>query len=217
MTLEKMEQLKKECHLDDREIICNTLIQLSTQGGLHLNPRQISYIERAKPEFRDRDLQPSNPGDLLVYRRLFGRGVGNFGRVYLHIFVDMYTGRVFGQLSQDRSVNAGLNHLKTDIFQVYNSRHYTLNTILHSTQDTHDLQEFNELEASSLFSGLGLQWLPTHRTFGTLEKFERYITQNCFLDNPPEYFSDFESAFERQLAKYNARSRWFSRRTLLAY
>ena len=217
MTLKKLDQLKKECCLDDREIICNTLIHLSTHGGLHLNPRQISYIERAKPEFRDRDLQPSTPGELFVYRRLFGRGVGDFGRVYLHIFIDMYTGRTFGKLSQSRSVNTGLEHLQSTMLPIYKSRHYTLNTILHSTQDTHDLNEFNQLDARSRFSSLGLQWLPTHRTFGAYEKFERYLTQNCFFDAPPVWFPDFEIAFERQLAKYNARNRWFARRTLLDY
>ncbi|MBP2650991.1 MAG: hypothetical protein H6Q74_1816 [Firmicutes bacterium] len=218
LTQQNLAQLKKECNLDNREIICNTLLRLATDSGLKLNSRQISYIERAKPEFRDRDLQSSAPGELIVYQRLFGRGVGDFGRVYLHVFADMYTGRIFGELNKDRSVTAGLHALKNTIFPTYKYSSYQLNTILHSAQDAIDLKQFNELETVSAFSELGLQWFPTNRTFGMVEKFERYlIQQNNFFGNVPVLFSNLEQAFAHQLARYNATNRWFSRRTLLDY
>ncbi|MBP2656308.1 MAG: hypothetical protein H6Q73_3877 [Firmicutes bacterium] len=217
MSIEILAQLKKESKLDDRETICNTLIRLSTQGGLKLNSRQISYIERAKPEFRDRDLQSTQPGELVVYGRLFGRGVGEFGRVYLHTFIDMYTRQAFGKLSQDKSITAGFEVLKTNILPPYKARGYALDTILHSIQDANDLKEFNELENSSDFSSLGLQWLPTRRTFGVFEKLERHLVQNSFFENAPDLFANLQIAFERLLARYNANNRLFARRTLLDY
>ncbi|WP_122630329.1 hypothetical protein [Lucifera butyrica] len=214
MTLNDLEQLKKECNLDNPDTICNTLVRLSTHGGLKLNSRQVSYIERVNPEFRDQDLAPARLGELLVYGRLFGRGLGVFGRVYLHVFADMYTGHIFGRLSQDKRVSAGLSLLTSTVIPSYQSRNYAIDTILHSTQNDNDIDEINSLKSSFAFSAQSLQWLSTRRNFGVLEKLERYLVQNSFFENPPALFKNLQSRLERRIAKYNASNRWFARRII---
>lgn len=226
ITLEDIHRLKKECGLDDREAICNTLFRLSSSGGLKLNNRQISYIERTKPEFRDRDLLPSQPGELLVYKLLLGRGrlfelgTGDFGRVYIHLFVDLYTRYVFAQLDQERTLAAGLRFLNENIFPAYQANHHDLQTVMHSTQSTGDIKEFDDMENTSTFSRLGLQWMPTRRKFGVIEKFERNIGESSFDTIPlttADRFQSLQASFKQWLTRYNSSNRLLARRSILEY
>jgi hypothetical protein len=218
ITMDDLHFLKEQCGLDNRETICNTLIRLSVNGGLKLNDRQISFIEKNKPEYRDRDLQSFQPGELLIYECLFGRGIGNLGRIYVHLFVDVFTGYTFGELSPRRSLAVGLEVLMNTVMPLYYTNNYPINTILHSAKNMSELKESNQLEADETFSRLGLQWQPIQRKFGSIEKFEKSLLANQFFDTAIECgdsFSTIKPLFDQCLVKYNSSIRSFSRRNLL--
>lgn len=209
-------RLKAQCGLDNGETICNTLIRLSVHGGLTLNPRQISFIEKNKPEFRDRDLQPSHPGELLVYECLFGRGVGSLGRVYVHFFVDLFTGYAFGGISQRRSLGTGLDTLLNTVIPLYRSHNYLIHTVYHSSKITNEIHDFNKLESEEAFSRAGLQWQPTRRKFGAIEKFEKSATAAHFFETAAHATSleYTKPLFDQCLVKYNAANRLFPKQYL---
>lgn len=217
LTLHDLSLLKAQCRLDNGETICNTLIRLSVHGGLKLNPRQISFIEKNKPEFRDRDLQTSHPGELLVYECLFGRGVGSLGRVYIHFFVDMFTGYAFGGVSQRRSLDTGLDILLNTIIPLYRSHHYPIHTVYHSSKVMHEIHDFNRLESEEAFSRIGLQWQPTSRKFGAIEKYEKSVIATNFFETAAKNAESIECIkplFDQCLVKYNAANRLFAKQYL---
>ncbi|WP_333594641.1 hypothetical protein [Anaerospora hongkongensis] len=216
LTRDDLCRLKAQCGLDNGEIICNTLIRLSVHGGLTLNSRQISFIEKNKPTFRDRDLLPCHPGELLVYECLFGRGVGSLGRVYIHFFVDLFTGYAFGGISQRRSLGTGLDILLNTVIPLYRSHNYLIHTVYHSSKIMHEIHDFNRLESEEAFSRVGLQWQPTRRKFGAIEKFEKSAAAAHFFETAA-YAASLECIkplFDQCLVKYNAANRLFSKQYL---
>ncbi|WP_371378079.1 hypothetical protein [Sporomusa aerivorans] len=218
ITMKHLQVLKAQCGLDNRESICNTLIKLSLHGGLKLSDRQISFIEKCKPEFRDRDLQPLKPGELLVYECLFGRGMGKLGRVYVHFFIDIFTGYAFGAVSQQRSLEDGLDILLHTILPLYLAHNYPVHTVLHSSRVVNDIKEYNELEAAETYSRRGLHWVPTRRKFGAVEKFEKSFLANRFLENArknADSLSSIQPLLNQCLLKYNSSNRLFAKRLLL--
>lgn len=216
LTLEGLTRLKEECGLDKRETVCNTLIRLAMTGGLKLNSRQISFIEKVSPAFRDRDLSPSQPGELLVYHCLFGRGVGSLGRVHVHLFVDLFNGYTFGEISSRRTVSTGLRLLKETILPFYLAHNLSVQTIAHSTRVLSDMKEYNEMESAETFSKVGLQWLLTRREFGVIEKFARDLLRNDFFECR-EYkvvsLAKLQASLTQRLAKYNAANRLLRHRS----
>lgn len=218
ITMDDLQLLKAQCGLDNRETICNTLIRLSSHGGLKLNDRQISFIEKTKPEFRDRNLQFSKPGEYLVYECLFGRGIGNLGRVYVHMFVDMFTGCGFGALSQQRSLAVGLQILLNNIMPWYGVHNQTIQTVAHSLKeitDINDIKEFNQMEQDQTFLKLDLQWHLTRRKFGVIEKFEKTLKTNQFFESPPKNavsLAAIKPLFDQYLVNYNLSNRFYTTR-----
>jgi hypothetical protein len=218
LTMGDLQLLKTQCGLDNRETICNTLIRLSAHGGLKLNDRQISFIEKTKPEFRDRDLQFTKPGEYLVYECLFGRGIGNLGRVYVHLFVDMFTGYSFGELSQQRSLAVGLQILLNSIMPWYRVNNQAIQTVSHSLKpitDINDTKEFKQMERDQTFLKLGLQWQLVQRKFGVIEKFEKILKTNQFFESAPknaDSLAVIKPLFDQCLVNYNLSNHLFTRR-----
>lgn len=222
VTINALRRLKAQCGLDNKETICNTLIRLSIHSGLELNAHQISFIERNKPEYRDRDLYAARPGELFVYECLFGRGIGRLGRVYIHLFIDSFTGYVFGGISRQRSLAAALKTLTESVLPVYRANNYPVLTVLHSALQTihmlKTVREFDCLETDEAFSRLGIQWQLIRRKFGAIEKFERSAVVSHFWHTMPPGINSLTAVkplFEHCLVRYNASNRLFSRRDLL--
>jgi hypothetical protein len=218
LTMADLLLLKNQCGLANRESICNTLIKLSVHGGLKLNDRQLRFIEKNKPEYRDRDLAPSQPGELLIHECLFGRGFGQLGRVYVHFFIDIFTGYAFGEVSQQRSLTVSLQVLLDTILPVYRAHNYPIHTVLHSSKVMNDIKEYNQLEAVETFSRQGLHWVPTRRKFGAIEKFEKSTLAGRFLEiagRNSASLAPIQPVLQQCLLKYNSANRLFSRRDLL--
>ncbi|BBB89819.1 MAG TPA: hypothetical protein PKA28_11910 [Methylomusa anaerophila] len=199
LTLEQLRQLKNDCRLDSREAICNTLIRLADRAGLALNPQQISYIERAMPEYRDRDVSSRRAGELIVYSRLFGRGIGDIGRVYAHVFADMYSGCIIGELNQDRSVNAALQLFDAVVAPSFQNANPLVTNVMHSTQEMNDFKKCTKMEVSHK----NMNWVPTRRKFGVIEKCERAVIQSGFFECAASSLTVLQSAFRHWLAQYN--------------
>ncbi|MDU2064903.1 MAG: hypothetical protein E6713_08665 [Sporomusaceae bacterium] len=201
LTHSKLKQLKQECSLEDRDSVCATLIHLTTEGGLELTENQLRFIERTKPEFRDRDIRPQKPGEVLLYKRLFGRGLGSFGRLYFHTFVDMYTKQAISHLSPYRTIAAGKKVFETHILPAYRAQNYPVLTVFHSTQDNNDLKEYQSISKQD-FPAQTPDWLLTDRSFGIIEKLEHYLVQKGLFSKTPESFTALQHCIDQWLEDF---------------
>ena len=215
MTITDLHRLKAECGLDKRETISNLLMRLSSQGDLKLNNWQSSFVGKVNPEFRDRDLRPKQPGELLVYECLFGRNIGDIGRVYIHLFVDLFNGYTFGGLSQRRTVSDGLDTLTEDILPIYFAHDLAVQTVLHSAREKDTIKEIKELETVETFSHLDLKWQHTRREFGIIEKFAKSLLRDEFFERTGDTatcLADLQGPFIQWLIKYNVTNRLLQHR-----
>ena len=206
-TLAELQKLRRIYGLDTGEAICKKLIRLVFDQGVVLNSHQIGFIEKVIPEFRDRDVQATQPGELLVYECLLGRGVKGIGRLYTHAFVDMCTGRIFGKVSRNRSSDVALDVLKSIVLPFYQANCCSLEVVLHSRHAVCEIQiSLNEL-ISRVHGEFGLQWESTTRYFGVMERFEKeLLASSLFNCSPSECITmeNLELGFDHWLRCYNA-------------
>ncbi len=198
LSMTKLQKIKEESGLDNRKNICNALIRLYSAGKINLNSHQISFIERMRPEFRDRDLQTEKPGEILVYECLFVRTLKGMGRIYLHTFIDRFNGYLFSKLSQKRSLSEGLKMLTKEIIPLYQTNGSPVQKVLHTTgpQEVLEEQHFTENPEA--------EWIPTLRSFGMIQEFQqRFLEDFCqcleTLSIPPAQLPSF---FDRWLSKH---------------
>ncbi|MEN6567402.1 MAG: hypothetical protein ABFC57_14010 [Veillonellales bacterium] len=203
ITLEELRCFKQQYCLDNREVVCSMLMQLANQHGIKLNRYQCSFVEKVKPELRDLDLRQENPGDLVVYTCLFGRGVKGIGRVYLHLYADMYNGHIFGKPTHYRTLVEGLQVLKEEVLPLYLAGNLAIKTVLHSSSQP---DEYAGLLSGDIFAGLKLRWGHTLRSLGTFEKIQRSLIQDDFfekIDPQGTSLPDLQNSFTQWLKKYN--------------
>jgi len=216
-TLSELQYFRQLYGLDDPEAICKKLIRLVLDQKIVLNNHQISFIEKIIPEFRDRDMQAAQPGKLLVYECLLGRGFKGIGRVYTHIFVDMCTGEIFGKLSRTRSSDISFAVLKSLIIPRYQSSGYSVGVVLHARHAVCEMQtSLNEL-ISRADAELNVRWKSTSRSFGVIERVQKQILTSSFFNYSGE--SDvtveiLENKFNHWLSRYN-KNRLSCHRTVL--
>lgn len=217
MTMEELRDLRTECGIESREDICLELMRLYFNKEIELDKKQVQFIERLNPAFRDRDFQANRPGDLLVYECIFFRKLNKM--FYLHLLFDLYNGYAFGKVSHRCSSEIGLKLLQEKIVPFYRRRGYDIYTILHSLKSTRDHWEAEERKIEGSILAMGIKWLEPKHEFGIIQRFQR-----DFLD---DFFSDAEAldvplgmiqpAFDRWMIKYNAACPFYQRRNLLGY
>jgi hypothetical protein len=210
LTMGELQALKSDCCVNNAQSICYQLLRQAQETKRPLNSWQISFVGKIVPEFRDRDLTPTHPGELLVYDCLFGRIIGDMGRIYVHIFVDMFNGYALGGISRQRSVAAGLDVLAETVLPIYRSHYTAVQSIIHSSHNLSDIKELDRLMAMDIFASLNLSWQHTRRLFGVTEKLAQSMLRNNFFQISEEHCSTFfelEDAFYQWLAKYNATNR----------
>lgn len=217
MTMEELRDLRIECGIESREDVCLELMRLYLNNEIKLDKKQVQFIERLNPAFRDRDFLAGRPGDLLVYECIFFRRLNKM--FYLHLVFDLFNGYAFGKVSRRCSGEIGLKLLQEKIVPYYRSRGYKINAILHSIKSTRDHWEAEESKIEGSILAMGIEWLAPKHEFGIIQRFQR-----DFLD---DFFSDAEAldvsllmiqpAFDRWMIKYNASCPFHQRRNLLGY
>jgi len=217
MTMEELRDLRRECGIESREDVCLELIRLYFNNEIELDKKQVQFIERLNPAFRDRDFLADRPGGLLVYECIFFRRLNKM--FYLHLVFDLFNGYAFGKISRRCSGEVGLKLLQEKVIPFYRSRGYEIHGILHSVKSTRDHWEAEEAKMKDSIVAMGIEWLEPKHEFGIIQRFQR-----DFLDY---FFSNAEAldvsllmiqpAFDRWMIKYNAFCPFHQRRNLLGY
>lgn len=217
MTMEELHELRSECGVGSREDVCLELMRLYLNNEIKLDKKQVQFIERLNPAFRDRGFLAGRPGELLVYECIFLRRLNKM--FYLHLVFDLFNGYAFGKVSRRCSGEIGLKLLQEKIVPFYRGRGYKINAIVHSIKSTRDHWGAEEAKIKGSILAMGIEWLEPKHEFGIIQRFQR-----DFLD---EFFSDAEAldvsllmiqpAFERWMIKYNAACPFHQRRNLLGY
>ena len=207
MSMEELRRLRRECKLETREDVCDLLLRKAFSScGSGLNTRQLDFVMKVYPELRDQDVRTNEPGKLIVYNCFGGQKARMHGRVYIHVFVDLFNGYAFGKLSHQRTVNAGLSVLGTHVAPLYLDYNHKLQTIIHSTQISYDINEIEELKADGTIAGLGIKWQLSRRVFGHVERFQKALMISDFYSRPnvtSTNFHELQYSFGQWLKKYN--------------
>ena len=217
MTMEELRDLRRECGIEGREDVCLELMRLYFNNEIELDKRQVQFIERLNPAFRDRGFLADRPGEFLIYECVFFRRLNKM--FYLHLVFDLFNGYAFGKVSRRCSGEIGLRLLEKKIVPFYRSRGYEIHGIVHSVKSTRDHWEAEESKIESSIVAMGIKWLNPKHEFGIIQRFQR-----DFLDN---FFSNAEAldvslqmiqpAFDRWMIKYNTSCPFHQRRNLLGY
>jgi len=217
MTMEELRDLRSECGIENKEAVCLELMELYFNHDIELGKKQLQFIERLNPAFRDRDFPVGRPGDLLVYECVFFRRLNKM--FYLHLVFDLFNGYALGRVSRRRSGAIGLKLLQEKVVPFYRGRGYKINAIVHSINSIRDHCEAQAANIRERVLAMGIKLLEPKHEFGIIQRFQR-----DYLD---PFFSDAEAldvsllmiqpAFDRWMIKYNTACPFHERRNLLGY
>lgn len=207
ISMAELRQLKQECKLATREDVCDILLRkLFSDCGAGLNTRQRDFIKKVYPELRDKDLQTDEPGKLLLYNCFGGHKIQLHGKVYIHIFIDLFNGYVFGRLSRQRAVSAGLSLLERQVVPLYQASGHNLRSIVHSRRVAYDESDIAELTNEGIVARLGIAWQQSDRAFGHIDRFQTTLRASDFYTRANlanNNFSELQYSFGQWLKKYN--------------
>lgn len=209
LTLQELQHIKKCAGIETKAALCQALASLYAEDSQALNTQQIRFVERLNPVFCDREISVSYPGELLVYECICTRKMVNKLKSlhYIHLFIDLYNGYVFGKFMQQRSLDTALNLFRTEIAPVYAAKNYNPPTILYYSQD------------DQLPSGSDIAIKTARHPSGTIQGFRKFILAGFFegiriYDTPVE---SMPHTFERWLLAYNRTHPFDRRQDLLQY
>ncbi len=217
MTMKELRDLRAECGIESREDVCLELMRLYFNKEIELGKKQVQFIERLNPAFRDRDFLADRPGDLLVYECIFFRRLNKM--FYLHFVFDLFNGYAFGKVSRRCSGEIGLKLLQEKIVPFYRGRGYEIHAILHSIKSTRDHWEVEESKIRDNILAMGIKWLEPKHAFGIIQCFQRDFLDDFFKDAEALDVSllMIQPAFDRWMIKYNASCPFHQRRNRLGY
>lgn len=217
MTMEELRHLRSECGLENKEDVCLELMALYFNNEIKLGRKQLQFIERLNPAFRDRDFPVAMPGESLIYECIFFRRLNKM--FYLHLVFDLYNGHAFGKVSRRRSGAIGLKLLQEKVIPFYRSRGYKINTLVHSINSRRDGVEAQASNIREKALAMDIKLLEPKHEFGIIQRFQRDWLEPFF--NDAEAFDVslplIQPAFDRWVIKYNANCPFHQRRNLLGY
>lgn len=106
------------------------LEQHAAAEGFELTAEQVVFLEKENPQWKERHVESSRPGELLSQDTFF---VGHFkgvGKVYLHAVVDTYSSHGFGFLHTSKQPEAAVAVLHNDVLPFYRAHKLTVGAVL---------------------------------------------------------------------------------------
>ncbi|MCE5286633.1 MAG: hypothetical protein LLG02_12410 [Pelosinus sp.] len=205
LSLKDLQQLKMNCNVESKISVCHTLMEMYFTNPKQLSPQQIGFIERINPPFCDRNITSSAPGKLLLYECIFIRRLSRKikGMLYLHIFIDIYNGYVFGQFSQEHSIKVGVSLLEKELFPFYAKESSVITTLLSSKQG---IQDAKDLSLYRKKLPPGCKWKETSHQLGTIQGFLKFELHDFFegLRLYNSSYAALDAPFARWLRSRNA-------------
>jgi len=218
MTMDTLCRLKQECGFTNREVICNILLnRLFLSCNSELNATQLKFIYKMHPELHDRAVRPNRPGELIVYKCLFGKRLEKKGSLYVHVFIDMFNGWSFARINSDRSLKEGIRILQKHIEPIYKKNGFHIIRVLQTLPDNRNKQNITRLLADQNAITSKTQWEICTRQFGLIKHFQRQLITSNFFENYREELSSFRmlAAFSDLIKRYNAEFNFHQQRPIL--
>ena len=115
---------------------------------IELTAEQVAFIEKQNPQFKERHVESSKPGELLNQDTFMVGSFKGIGRVYMHVVVDTWCSCAFGFLHVSKQAEAAAAVLHNDVLPYQ----YTCgSTILSNNQRmTSSGTFFNQKDISAL-------------------------------------------------------------------
>ena len=153
-----------------------------TGQPIELTAEQVAFIEKQNPQYRERHVESSKPGELLNQDTFFVGTLKGVGRVYMHTVVDTYNSLAFGFLHVSKQPEAAVAVLYNDVIPFYKKHKIKVENILtdngrefcgtesHPYQIYLELNEINHRKTK----------VRTPRTNGFVERFNRTMLDEFF-------------------------------------
>jgi len=185
------------------------LERLYFEKALELTPEQIGSIERANPEFRERNSESPRAGDRLCQAVKALGTIPEIGRIFAHFVVDTYGSYGFVRLHSTKLPEVAIDLLENCVIPAYREWGVSIRAICTSTASTfssaedHPYQDFlwlNDIE----------HWkdkVRGGRNNGFVERFVRTLRSefavNIGCSNTPGIIEEFQRDLDQWLHYYN--------------
>lgn len=150
--------------------------------GLELSAEQLAFIEQQNPQFRERHVESSRPGELLNQDTFYVGRLKGVGKIYLHAVVDTYSSYAFGFLHTNKKPEGAVAVLHNDALPFYKKLKLKVENILtdNGTEfkgtDLHPFQIY--LELNDIAHRTSRVRRP--QTNGFIERFNRTVLDEFF-------------------------------------
>jgi transposase InsO family protein len=176
---------------------------------IELSAEQIAFIEKQNPQYQERHVESSKPGELLNQDTFFVGTLKGVGRVYMHTVVDTFNSMAFGFLHVSKQPEAAVAVLHNDVLPFYKKHKTKVENILtdngreYCGTETHPYQiylELNEIKHRRTK-------VRTPRTNGFVERFNRTMLDEFFRikfrEKPYNTVDQLQVDFDIWLRFYN--------------
>lgn len=89
------------------------------EAGVALSEEQVAFLEKQNPQFRERHVEASRPGELLCQDTFYVGRLKGVGKVYLHAVVDAFSSYGFGFLHTSKQAEAAVAVLHNEALPFY--------------------------------------------------------------------------------------------------
>lgn len=98
--------------------------------GRKLSDEQVRFLEKQNPQWRERHVESSRPGELLSQDTFYVGRFKGVGKVYLHAVVDTYSSHAFGFLHTSKQPEAAVAVLHNEVVPFYAEHAIELSAVL---------------------------------------------------------------------------------------
>jgi transposase InsO family protein len=168
---------------------------------LALTADQVRFLEKQNPQWRERHVESSRPGELLCQDTFFVGHLKGVGKVYLQAVVDTFSSYAFGLLATTKQPETAALLLHNDVLPFYREKGIEISALL-----TDNGREFCGTEAHPYELYLALNDLEHRRTQvrrpqtnGFVERFNRTVLDEFFREVFRETFYESAEALQQDL------------------
>jgi transposase InsO family protein len=171
---------------------------------LALTAEQVQFLEKNNPQWRERHVESSRPGELLSQDTFFVGHLKGVGKVYLQAVVDTCSSYAFGLLATSKQPETAALLLHNDVLPFYREKEIEISAML-----TDNGREFCGTEAHPYELYLALNDIEHRRTQvrhpqtnGFVERFNRTVLDEFFRGAFREHFYESVEALQEDLDRW---------------
>lgn len=156
--------------------------QRQAERPMELTAEQVRFIEKQNPQFRERHVESSRPGEVLNQDTFYVGRLKGVGKVYLHAVVDTCSSYAFGFLHTNKKPEAAVAVLHNDVLPFYKKHKLVIENVLtdNGTEfkgtDLHPYEVY--LELNDIHHRTSRVRRP--QTNGFIERFNRTVLDEFF-------------------------------------